>query len=373
MARSTPLPDLNPSDFPETPYRLTGVNLPKLLRQVAAKGVSPEQADTQVQMANRLPVRLFRAGVVAVAGLVFLGVGLFLLRYAWQTNANGQGYESLTRQTTGTVVALDRHDYRNRRSTYAPIVTYQVAGQTYRITNELATSPASYSVGESVTVRYKPTQPGLSRIDSFASRWLLLLIAAGAGSLLTLVGLFVLPNALPKPNHAGPTPTQFRVVVTQLAAGQLTVDDAEAQLQPGQAAKRTSRSPVGMGLFVLFIGLFLFFSLRQIGQSVWLVARGERVDGTVVSFVHSKGSGAAPLVRYRVAGQEYDCVGDYDTSPDNRVGDVVPVLYNPNRPAEAKIRSFAVLVSGPLFGLSIVGLFVGLLLYTRKIVKSKTH
>ena len=373
MARFTPLTDLSSSGQPDTPYRLTGVDLRKLLRRVAAKGLSPEQADTQLQVANRLAVRLLRGIVIAVVGMAFLAVGLFLLRYAWQTNANGQGYGNLTRQTTGTVVALDRHDLRNSRPTYAPVFTYAVAGQTYRVTSELATSPASFSVGESVTVRYDPANPQAGRIDSFANRWLLLLIAAGVGGLLTLIGLFILPNALPKPGPPiGPTPTQFRVVMTQVANGQLTPDEAELELLPEQAARRSRQSPVWMGLFVLFIGLCLFFSLRQIGQSVWLMVNGVRVDGTVVSFIHSNGSGAAPLVRYRVGGQAYDCVGDYDTSPDNRVGDVVPVLYNPAQPAEAKIQSLTVLVSGPLFGLLIVGLFVGLLLYNRVLRRRKT-
>lgn len=362
MTRSTPLSALIPSGLPETPYRLAGVDLSKLLRQVAAKEISLEQAEAQLRAANRLSVRVLRTAVIAVVGLVWLGIGLFLLRYAWRTHADALAFAGHSQETTGTVVALNRHDLRNSRPTYAPVFTYRLAGHTYRVTSEQATAPASYSVGESVPVRYNPARPEAGRLSSFTDRWLLVLLAAGVGGLLTLTGLFVITRVLPKPGSpVGPTPTRFRA----LATGQVTVDEARAQLLPDRAAARARRSPAGRAVVVLLVGMALFFSLRQLGQSVWLLVNGARADGVVVSYVHAKGSGAAPLVRYRVAGQSYDCVGDYDTSPTNRVGTVVPVLYDPARPAEAKVSSLGVLVSGPLFGLLIISAFIGLLLYSR--------
>ncbi|MFH1267234.1 MAG: DUF3592 domain-containing protein [Planctomycetota bacterium] len=74
-------------------------------------------------------------------------------------------------------------------------VEYKVAGKTFEIQSEIATSPAAFRVGETVTVLYQLGKPEKGRIDSFSQRWLMPLII-GASALIMLAisaTLFLVP------------------------------------------------------------------------------------------------------------------------------------------------------------------------------------
>lgn len=218
----------------QTIYRLDGLNLRKLLLRISVGSLSPQQAEQLVGEANRPELRLFRVLIGVVVGLVFLGVGVLLLRFAVDTYVEKQAFTSRARQTTGTVVALNRHAVGNKRPTYAPLVNYQVARQTYQFEG-LATSPAAYVVGQRVTVQYDPAWPGTGRLRSFIEEWLLGLIAGGVGCLLTTIGLWIV--WVIGQTELGPAriPLQtLQQVFAQVASGQLSVEAAHHQLLPGK-------------------------------------------------------------------------------------------------------------------------------------------
>ncbi|MEZ0611032.1 DUF3592 domain-containing protein [Fibrella sp. WM1] len=350
-------------------YSLDGLDIQKLLQRVAATSLSPQQAEQLLREADKVGVRLFRGLIGGVVGIAFLGVGVFLLRLAVITYLEKQAFASHARQATGRVVSLSRHAIRNKRPTYAPIVSYQVAGKTYQLEG-LASSPAAYTVGQILTVQYDPARPAVGQIQSFMEQWLLGLIAGGVGGLLTAIGLFVVWSTAKTGLRPARVPVQLmQQVLNQVATGQLTVEAAQRQVSPSQVGRHSSGWWV---VFVFVVGAGLFFSVRQISQSVHLLISGQRTEGKVISFVHSgNGTGAAPLIRYQVADQEYECIGAYDTSPQAQIGDLVAVLYDPANPADAKPRTLGVLVSGPLFGLLIVLLLLAVPLYSWFLTRSK--
>ncbi|CCH01098.1 hypothetical protein FAES_3089 [Fibrella aestuarina BUZ 2] len=351
-------------------YSIDGLDLRKLFRRVSANSLSPQQAEQLLREADNVGVRLVRGLIGAVVGLAFLSVGVFLLRLAVTTYVEKQAFASHARYTTGKVVKLSRHAIRHKRPTYAPIVSYQVAGQTYQLEG-LATSPAAYTVGQILTVQYDPDRPAVGQLASFVEQWLLGLLAGGVGCLLTIIGLFVVWSTAKMGLRPVRVPVQLmQQVLNQMATGQLTVEAAQHQLQPGQGSGRSYGWWV---VFVLVVGAGLFFSLRQISQSIHLLISGQRTQGKVISFVHSgNGTGAAPLIRYQVAGQAYECVGAYDTSPQVQPGDLVDVLYDPAYPADAKPRTVGILISGPLFGLLIVLLLLAVPVYSWSLTRSKS-
>ncbi|RZM26904.1 MAG: DUF3592 domain-containing protein [Pedobacter sp.] len=211
-------------------YSLDSLDLQKLLRRVSVNSISPQRAEQLLGEANRPGVRLLRGLVGGLVGLVFLGVGVFLLRLAVTIYIEKQAFERRSRQTTGRVVVLSPHAIRNQRPTYAPVVSYQVAGHTYQLEG-LATSPAAYAVGQTVTVKYDPDQPGAGQIASFVDQWLLGLLAGGIGCLLTLIGLWVMWVTGQTGLRPARVPVQMmQQVLAQVAAGQLTVEAAYSQL-----------------------------------------------------------------------------------------------------------------------------------------------
>jgi hypothetical protein len=66
---------------------------------------------------------------------------------------------------------------------YAPVFTFTVAdGRTYRVISNISSSPAAFSVGDSVRVLYDPASPEDARIQKFSELW-------GAALIGCLVGL----------------------------------------------------------------------------------------------------------------------------------------------------------------------------------------
>jgi hypothetical protein len=89
-------------------------------------------------------------------------------------------------EVSGEVVRLERSTDRSGGTTYieyAPVFSLSAAnGETYTVTSNLASSPADFSVGESVRVRYDPVDPQNARIHTFFQTW-------GAAVLSGIVGI----------------------------------------------------------------------------------------------------------------------------------------------------------------------------------------
>src|SRR5690242_18725942 len=89
----------------------------------------------------------------------------------------------------------------------------------------------------------------------------------------------------------------------------------------------------------------------MLGVSVWYTytsyvfsSSGVEVPGTVVRLEESYSDGSStysPVFRYTYEGQEYEYESvNSSNPPSNRVGDVEPLLVNPNNPSKARQNSF---------------------------------
>jgi hypothetical protein len=143
--------------------------------------------------ANRVPLVI----ILALAGMGLLGtaIGAAIGWSSWRTSSEAQ-------RTQGRVVELARVEGPrtpgpkgqpvSNNPGLAPVVEYQVGGQTYRIQGQVSSSSPAYAVGESVDVLYQPDRPAEGRIDSFAEKWLAALVFGGGGLLFTLIGFGML-------------------------------------------------------------------------------------------------------------------------------------------------------------------------------------
>jgi hypothetical protein len=87
-------------------------------------------------------------------------------------------------EVDGEVVRLERSQNRGRYGyTYAPIFTFNtIEGVAYNVTSGVGSSPAGFSKGDSVLVRYDPANPEDARIHSLFQTW-------GSSALSGIVGL----------------------------------------------------------------------------------------------------------------------------------------------------------------------------------------
>jgi uncharacterized protein DUF3592 len=124
-------------------------------------------------MIERMPFVFCLIIVVAALVLAFL---------SWKT-------VSRSNRAEGTVISM-------RSATDccgdAPVVKYQVEGGTYSASGTAFTTYSAYSVGEKVTVLYKPEQPGEGTINSFTELWFLPTGLGGMGLIGSLMSWFVL-------------------------------------------------------------------------------------------------------------------------------------------------------------------------------------
>jgi hypothetical protein len=134
-----------------------------------------------------------------------------------------------------------------------------------------------------------------------------------------------------------------------------------------------------MGIFAV-IGLILL----AVALGLWSVGSRFRsgalsTQGTVVRMVNHRdsegGSGHLPIVQYRVDTQSYEVAGTVSsTPPAYHVGDLVPILYRPEKPEDGRIDSmleqgFLPLLFGGLGGVFfLIGVFgvLGGLLFGRR-------
>lgn len=78
-------------------------------------------------------------------------------------------------EAPGTVVRMVGKEMRR------PIVEYDVQGKQFTVEGAVSSSPPAYSVGEEVTVLYRPDDPSVARINSFTECWLFPLRSAAVG------------------------------------------------------------------------------------------------------------------------------------------------------------------------------------------------
>jgi hypothetical protein len=129
---------------------------------------------------------LFIAAVLLVAGLVTGWSSWTDLASA--ERADGAVVE-LVRVKSPQAQSPKKGQAISKGPAYAPVVEYQVGGQTYRIQGHVAASPPAYSVGDRVQVLVPPERPAEGRIESFSEQWLVPAALGGGGLLFGVVGL----------------------------------------------------------------------------------------------------------------------------------------------------------------------------------------
>jgi Protein of unknown function (DUF3592) len=143
-------------------------------------------------------------GALILIGLLFLMIGLAVLIYG-AVSAVKQSRE-LARQVgaTGTVVDLVKRVFNPGSSgVYCPVVEFTTAaGHPVRFESQFGTMPATHQVGQTVKVRYEPSDPQKAEVDSATSRWFVpgCTIGMGLGFMvlggsLFLIGILVLAGS----------------------------------------------------------------------------------------------------------------------------------------------------------------------------------
>ena len=128
----------------------------------------------------------FFAGLFTLLALGVLGAGLYLGIQSWRLAETGQ-------LATGTVVGFqEKEDDETRDISYAPIIQFQVDGETFRFTGTVYTAAPSTSVGVAVPILYDSANPNIANInDRFALwQWPFGLTIAGLFVLIAAIGMW---------------------------------------------------------------------------------------------------------------------------------------------------------------------------------------
>jgi hypothetical protein len=122
--------------------------------------------------------------VAAILGLIAIVLGLVCGVTAFRTRAFLTESTSAPGEVIGIVPreSCDEDDdgHRSCTTVYAPRVRYTTAdGREIVFVSDTASSPASYSEGDRVTIRYRPDEPTNARLDTVTGIWLSSIITGG--------------------------------------------------------------------------------------------------------------------------------------------------------------------------------------------------
>ncbi len=120
-----------------------------------------------------------RDGIPAWAAWCSLLMGAVSLLIGLGFGVRSVGLWFGTVRTTGTIVGQERQP--GPEGGYIPVVAYEVDGSSYRCKGAVGSNPASFTIGQSIAVRYRAAQPSLGYVDTFFDRWLIPLAFGGVG------------------------------------------------------------------------------------------------------------------------------------------------------------------------------------------------
>ncbi|NML63990.1 DUF3592 domain-containing protein [Hymenobacter sp. RP-2-7] len=138
-----------------------------------------------------------------LGGAVFSLVGALLLVLAWHLTQQQRQFRAGASTAQGVVEGLgrDTHPGNGGRSTTAFILLVRFSdakGNSYQIVGTAGASrPASYQVGQRVTVYYDPARPWDGQLGGFLGQGMKLTFAWGFGLVMTGVGLLCLRLSSP--------------------------------------------------------------------------------------------------------------------------------------------------------------------------------
>src|ERR1700687_621063 len=142
-------------------------------------------------------------GGLLLVGVVFVIIGVSVLiaggvALLKQARKSGSGLEATRR----VVDLVSRVFNAGSAGVYCPVVECTTAnGQRVRFESQFGTMPAAHRVGQSIAVRYDPSDPQKAEVDSATANWFApgCMIAMGLGFLgmgivFLVIGIVVLSN-----------------------------------------------------------------------------------------------------------------------------------------------------------------------------------
>lgn len=155
---------------------------------------------------------------VRIIAVVLVAIGVAMAVLAIVVNSiTSRSWAERTETVTGMIVdarvtsSSRISTGRDRAPLYCPIVEYSVAGTQYSLESQHCSSGRP-ELGEEITVRYNPADPGDSVIESWASRWLSIVMLSGFGAGFMVAGgmAYFLARTMPRasdgPPRYGPAP-----------------------------------------------------------------------------------------------------------------------------------------------------------------------
>jgi len=130
-------------------------------------------------------------GGLLLVGLLFLLIGLAVLISGIIAAVKQKGKIARGVPATGTVVDLVRKIFNpGSAGVYCPVVQFTTgAGQLIKFESGFGTMPASHRVGQTIAVRYDPTNPQSAQVDSASGNWFVPGCTIAMGLLFFAMGL----------------------------------------------------------------------------------------------------------------------------------------------------------------------------------------
>jgi len=320
--------------------------------------------------------------VFFIVGAVFATVGGFVIQ-------DFHRFKRAAVARKGRVIAYAVCQSRSRRNgaseTYAPVVQYEVNGQSHQFTARISSNQVKYQIGDSIPILVHKNDPSRARLDNamnnvFGGAFLALGLASMAAffflfrfdtvsvviaAVVVSVVLFKVMGVLNRFNIRSIDDFKTRMA-TLKQMGVASAAKTETLITDPDAFKRhvirRQQAPVWILAIFLVAGLAataggIYFAIKRT-EFLHTAATGY---GVVVDF-HRKTSSSDngtstvyyPVVEYtpESAGADSRTVRfehDIGTShPSYRRGDEVQVLYSPDDPAEAIIDEGWMNYFGPL-------------------------
>lgn len=159
----------------------------KLYKDKFSLDVEKMAVEEAVPAKNR--VRKILLGFIGGA-ILFSGLMLIILSSVFVTKT--KKFVANAVEADGVIVDFDEK-FVNGNRTYKPVYEFvDEMGETHRGKASWSSSHPKYKEGDTVALLYNPEDKDDSRINSFASTWLMLMVMGGMGIVSTLIGSVIL-------------------------------------------------------------------------------------------------------------------------------------------------------------------------------------
>lgn len=130
-----------------------------------------------------------------LVGVIFALVGAGLLVGSFFSFSSTKSFVASAASATGTVIenryeqSSSTSSSRSSSGSYYPFIKFSTeAGQEITFRGNVGSNPASFTVGEQVSIYYDPARPEEARLNTFFQLWFLTVFLGGMGSVFFLIG-----------------------------------------------------------------------------------------------------------------------------------------------------------------------------------------